>query len=124
MRGPQVSADEALFRGIVRPEWWDPEDGHLSSGIFGFPKFSAYIESMTDEDTLLRRFPEGSGLVEFNCGTARKLGFDARQEPEHGDEAHANIYCELSSNKRKKHARKLVEASTVTKKPDIEKLRR
>ena len=122
-RGPEVPGHEDLLRSIVRPEWWDSDEQHLSSGIFGFPKFSTYIASMISEDAVLERFPAGSGMVHFNCCTARELGFDARHEPEHGDQAHANVYCEMSGNKRKKRARALVEAATVTREPDVEKLR-
>ena len=46
-RGPEVPAHEDLFRAITVAEWWDPQSRHLSSGIFGFPKFSASIASMT-----------------------------------------------------------------------------
>jgi hypothetical protein len=122
-RGPEVPGHEDLLRTIVRPEWWDPDEQHLSSGIFGFPKFSAYIASMTSEDAVLGRFPAGCGMVQFNCGTARDLGFDARHEPEQGEQSHANIYCGHTGNKRKKQARALVEAATVTRLPDLEKLR-
>lgn len=117
--GPPVPDDEHLLRGIVRAEWWDPETGHLSSAIFGFPRFSAFIAAIRTEAELLQRFRVGSGIVRFHCGTARSLGFDARHEPEHGDDAHANVYCGLGSAQRKRHARALVESAQITTEPDV-----
>lgn len=122
-RGPEVPAHEDLYRGIIHPDWWDPEDGHLSSGIYGFPKFSAYIASLTSKEACLEPFPDGSGLIKFNSGAARELGFDACHEPEDGEEAHSNVYCDLKSGKRKKQARKLIEATTIVVEPDNETLR-
>ncbi len=121
-RGPEVSGQEALLRGIFHPNWWDPDSKCLSSGVFGFPKFSAFVESLTDTYDLLQSFPDGSGTIRFNAGAARELGFDARHEPEEGNDAHANVYCDLSSSQRKKRARKLVEASQLIAAPDNEKL--
>jgi hypothetical protein len=43
--GPVVPAGETLLRAITRPEWWDPEERHLSSAAFAWPKFSASILS-------------------------------------------------------------------------------
>jgi hypothetical protein len=123
-RGTEVPADEDLLRGIVHPDWWDAESKHVSSAIFAFPKFSAFVASMSDEDELLSRFRRGTGMVRFNCGVARALGFNACHEPEQGNEAHANVYCDLPSSKRKKQARLLVEAAQVTREPDAEALRR
>jgi hypothetical protein len=122
--GPPVADDEHLLRGILRAEWWDSESGHLSSAIFGFPRFSAFIASMRSEEELLQRFRPGSGIVRFHCGTARLLGFDARHEPEQGDDAHANVYCNLKSSQRKRHARMLVESAQVTRVPERDLLDR
>ena len=121
-RGPEVPPHEDLLRVILHPYWWDPKDCHVSSAIFGFPKFSAFIASMTTEEALLKRFRSGSGMLKFNCGVARRHGFDAHHEPEQDDNAHANVY---RINKSKKHARELLrETSTIiTVKPDIERLR-
>jgi hypothetical protein len=123
-RGPEVPSHEDLLRGIVRPEWWDPHEEHLSSAIFAFPKVSAFIVSMFQGDPLAK-FPVGSGLLKLNTGVARALGFDARHEPEECEQAHANIYCDLNSNQRKKRAKRLIDdnATVVTVKPDLDKLR-
>ena len=131
-RGPQVQSHEELLRAIVRPEWWNVVEDRPSSAVFSFPKFSAFIESKTTEDHPTRKlpvgsgqFPDGSGLLRFNSGTARELDFDARHEPEGGDDSHANVYCDLNSNQRKKRIRKFLEAPTtsVVVAPDVERLR-
>lgn len=120
-RGPAVPSDESLLRGIRVPEWWDQQDEYVSPAIFGFPKFSSDIESMTTQDAALGRLPDGSGILRFNSGVARQLQFDAHHEPELGNDAHANVY----RTRRKKQARRLLdsESTMVIVKPDIEKLR-
>jgi hypothetical protein len=119
-RGPEVPPHEDLFRCIFLAQWWDPTDDYVSAAIFGFPKFSAFIASMTTEAAVLARFPAGSGMLMFNAGTARALGFDSRHEPEQGEESHANVY----RTKQKKQTRQLLQADTtrVTVRPDVERL--
>jgi hypothetical protein len=49
-------------------------------------------------------------IVAFNCGVARTLGFDARQEPDPkypGNHAHANVYFDGPNSTRKKQAKRL-----------------
>lgn len=118
-RGAHVSSEDNLLRVIVQRRWWNPETKQLSSAIFGFRKFSAFLSSMDNGQSLLTDFTSGSGVVEFNCGVARELGFDARHEPENGNDAHAHVYCELASGKRKKQARKLVHASVIKVEPSF-----
>jgi hypothetical protein len=118
-RGPEVPAHEDLLRGIVRPEWWDANDKHLSSGAFAFAKFSAFIESLTTEARVAAHLPNGSGIIRFNAGVARSLGFDARHDPEDSDDSHAHVYCDLGSDKRKKKARKLIETVTWVREPNM-----
>lgn len=120
-RGPEVPPHEDLLRCIFRPEFWDPDGDYVSPAIFGFDKFSAFIASLTSELGVLQRFPEGCGMLKFNSGVARQLGFDARHEPENSVDAHANVY----RTRRKGQARRLMEAETtaVTVKPDIDRLR-
>ena len=124
--GPEVPAGETLLRAITRPEWWDPEERHLSSAAFSRPKFSASILSkLDDENEMLERFQQGTGLARFNCGEARELGFDARHEPEEDHDDHANVYStDLNGSQRKKLARKLVEAAKIARDPNNELLRR
>lgn len=79
--GPEVDPTENLFRCITTNDWWVAEEGRPSSAAFKQPDFSTDMESIakTPEYTL-RRFPAGCGLVAFNYGTAKAIGFVARQE--------------------------------------------
>jgi len=131
-RGPEVPSEDNLLRAIVRPEWWNADEDRVSSGILSHRKFSAFIESRMPPDHPLHalpngsgQFPDGAGVLKFNCGEARKHEFDARHEPEDGDDAHANVYCDLNSNQRKKRIKKLLDATTtiVTAEPDVDRLR-
>jgi hypothetical protein len=131
-RGPEVPPQEELLRAIVRPEWWNGEENRVSSGILSHNKTSAFIDALAPAGHPIRglpkgsgQLPDGAGVLKFNCGTARQYDFDARHEPENGDNAHANVYCDLNSNQRKKRIRKLLDASTtsVTTEPIMERLR-
>ena len=113
--GPEVDAAEDLFRCITTPDWWVSEEGRPSSAAFKQPDFSTDVASLAGSPAYtLARFPPGCGLVSFNYGTARGIGFLARVEPDpdHPDNhAHANVYNNLPSGAgRKKMAQKLVEA--------------
>ena len=55
----------------------------------------------------MNRWDGGNGVVAFNAGEARSLGFSAHHEPEDGNEAHANVYCDHPEKERKRQARKL-----------------
>jgi len=113
--GLEVDQVDDLFRCITTPDWWVAEEGRPSSAAFKQPNFSADMASVakTPEHTL-QRFPGGCGLVSFNYGSAKGIGFIARREPdpEHPENlAHANVYNLVTSgNGRKKMAQKLVEA--------------
>ncbi len=55
-------------------------DGRPSSGAFSDAYFSVDIVSRVKSiEETANRFP-GYGLVEFNCGTVRPIGFDTRDE--------------------------------------------
>ena len=73
----------------------------------------------TTQAASLSHFEPGSGLVQFNCGVARSFGFDARHEPEDGNNAHSHVYSEHGSSQRKKKAKLLAEQSTVLVEPNI-----
>jgi len=77
---------------------------------------SRYSIAQTAEYTR-RRFPAGCGLVSFNYGEAKAIGFIARQEadPDHPDNlAHANDYNPpVSGSKRKTMAAKLAQSSQL-----------
>jgi hypothetical protein len=116
-RGPEVAATEDLYRGITHPGWWIADEGRISSAAFSFPTFSVDVASLAGTPShTLAHLPAGSGLVVFNCGHARALSFDARQEidPEHPEnQAHAHVYCDLPNKQRKKKAQALVQLCRV-----------
>jgi hypothetical protein len=65
--------------------------------------------------------PNG-GIVAFNCGYARSLGFDARQEmdelfPE--NKAHAHVYYDAGKSSRKKNARRLASQCRIVVEPQF-----
>lgn len=106
--GPPVPDDETLHR-VITPTAaavWFP-NGVLSSAAFNYPVFSVDVAGFGTLAETLTRWPAGSGIAAFNCGEARQLGFDARLEPEHGNDAHANVYCGFPNNERKRRARHL-----------------
>jgi hypothetical protein len=111
--GPEVDPKEDLYRCLTTPAWWVPEEKRPSSAAFRHPSFSADVVSMTDSPrSTLSRFAAGCGLVQFNYGNAKRLGFVARHEkdPEFPDnEAHANVYSSPHANKRKAMAQKLAQ---------------
>lgn len=119
-RGPDVPPHEDLLRVMMHPHWWNEAEQRPSSALFAFAKFSAYIASLTTPDHPVRRLPEesgrfpaGSGVLSFQCGEARTLGYDARHEPENGDNSHAHVYCELNAKQRKKNFQKLLALATT-----------
>ncbi|HET6884026.1 MAG TPA: hypothetical protein VFI31_27985 [Pirellulales bacterium] len=121
-RGPQVPASEALRRAITSLDWWVAAEDRVSSAAFAFPVFSVDVASLATPEQTLGRFKAGCGLVQFNSGAARQLGFDARQEldarfPENS--AHANVYCDLPKNERKRRAQQLVSLATILRAPTL-----
>jgi len=111
--GPEVDQGENLFRCITTPDWWVAEEKRPSSAAFKQPDFSTDMASIAKEPSYtLSRFPGGCGLVVFNYGKAKAIGFIARAEPdpEHPDnKAHANVYNPNSGSKRKTMAQKLAQ---------------
>jgi hypothetical protein len=112
--GPEVAVTEDLYRCITTPDWWVPEKNRPSSAALKQPDFSTDRVSIAKTpDYTLRRFPPGCGLIQFNYGDAKEIGFIAREEidPQHPDNlAHANVYNNVQSgNKRKTMAQKLIE---------------
>jgi hypothetical protein len=113
--GPSVPPHESLYRLITTPDWWVSAEQRPSSAAFDEPKFSVNIASLTSIDETVRRLsvelgrPKG-GVVEFNCGRARQLGFDARLEADENypaNAAHAHVYFAGGSSNRKRNARRL-----------------
>lgn len=116
--GPPVPAEDILHRVIVpaAAAVWFP-NGVLSSAAFSFPVFSADIARLSTVGQTLARWPAGSAVAAFNCGEARAIGFDARHEPEHGNDAHANVYCDGPGGERKRRARRLAAACSIVAPP-------
>ena len=119
--GPEVETVENLFRCLTTPDWWVAQERRPSSAAFKQPTFSTDVESLagTPQYTLAR-FSAECGIVVFNYGNAKAIGFLARLEtdPEFPDNrAHANVYNDGGSSKRKTMAQKLVEKCTVLIEP-------
>ncbi len=116
------SNSDHLHRCLTAPDWWVAEENRPSSAAFKQPDFSTDMASIakTPEYTLAR-FPAGCGLVAFNYGEAKTIGFITRQEedPEFPDnKAHANVYNpQASGSKRKTMAQKLAQKCAVLKPP-------
>src|SRR5438093_208642 len=118
---PEVDPREDLYRGLTTPAWWVAEEKRPSSAAFRHPNFSVDVVSIagTPEHTLAH-LPAGSGLVSFNCGAAKGLGFNAYLEPDPQypeNKAHANVYSSASSSKRKTMAQRLVSSCKVVREP-------
>jgi len=113
--GQEVDVKDDLYRCITTPDWWDSNENRPSSASFKQPDFSTDVARIAGSpDYTLSRFPKGCGLVSFNYGDAKAIGYTARLEidPQHAENhAHANVYNPLDSdNKRKKLAKKLIDA--------------
>lgn len=114
-RGPQVDPAEDLYRAIHLSDWWNKKVAppRPRSAAFNWPKFSVNIASLIGEARAIRHLeevlhcPDGA-VVAFNCGIARNLGFDARQEldPEYPENT-ANAYFDGSNSSRKTQAKKI-----------------
>jgi hypothetical protein len=111
--GPEIDVKDDLYRCVTTNDWWVAEENRPSSAAFKQPDFSTDVVSLAGSpEYTLSRFPEGCGLVQFNYGDAKLIGFIARLErdPDHPDNhAHANVYNSHGSSKRKTLAQKLVE---------------
>lgn len=117
-RGSVVPDGDTLFRVIVpkAAAVWFP-NGALSSVAFNYPVFSVDVARLSTVAETLARWEPGSVVIQFRCGDARALGFDARLEPENGNDAHANVYCDHPPNERKRRARQLAALCTVLTPP-------
>ncbi|HEY4761957.1 MAG TPA: hypothetical protein VIH42_15375 [Thermoguttaceae bacterium] len=127
-RGPQVDPYEDLYRAIHVSDWWDQSFNppRVRSSAFSFSKpFSVNIASIIGLEGAIRHMieilgkPQG-GIVSFNCGNARTLGFDARHEPDPNypdNKAHANVYYDGSNNSRKRAARLLADQCQTVHEP-------
>jgi hypothetical protein len=117
--GPPVHESHDLYRCIAYPHWWNEQEQRITSAAFKFPCFSVDVAALAGSPvTTLSRFRAGTGLAVFACRAAKELGCDVRLEPDPTcpeNQAHAHVY--MPTEKRKTVARKLVEASTVVRRP-------
>ena len=115
--GPLVDDAEDAYRAILYPWQWVEQLNRPSSAAFDEVVFSVDLASRTTPDETRGRFQFVFELVAFNCGEARDIGFETRDEldPLHPDnKAHAHVYFidyqDLSSKQRKAKARRLADA--------------
>lgn len=129
-RGPQVAPAEDLYRAIHVPDWWDRSVDPPRVRSFAFKvasPFSVNVASQIGLDGAVRHLHEvlccpWGGIVRFNAGTARSLGFDARHEldPEYPEnKAHAHVYFDGSPSSRKRAAKLLAEACRTVHPPSL-----
>ena len=119
-------------REPFRP-WMCPTGGtsvliHPRARSFAFKvnsPFSVNVASMIGLEGAVRHMNEvlhcpNGGIVSFNCGRARSVGFDARHEldPQYPENnAHANVSYRGSSGRRKRDAKALAEMCVTVHKP-------
>lgn len=131
LRGPRVAPHEELYRTIHVSDWWDLSTNppRVRSSAFNFSRpFSVHIASIIGLDSVIRHMieilnsPQG-GIVSFQCGEARSLGFDACREPDPNypdNIAHSNVYYDGSNSSRKRAARRLAEQCKIMHKPKFQ----
>ncbi len=126
-RGPEVPADETLYRFVTVSSFWAKKENRPSSSLFDDPpRVSVNIASLTTVEKCRCQLredldsPDG-GMVSFNCGDARELSFDARREPEHDNPAHGHLYCDLDLRPklRKRNAQRLARLCSVAIQPQF-----
>lgn len=120
LSGATVDDAEHLYRAILYPLQWAEGQDRPSTAAFDEEVFSVDIASRTTPDRTKARFRFVLKLVEFNCGQARRIGFETRDErdpsfPE--NDAHANVYFldyqATGESQRKKKARRLAELCRI-----------
>lgn len=118
--GPPVAGHEDAYRAILYPWQWNEAGNRPSSAAFDEEVFSVDVASRTTPAATRSRFRMVLQLVQFNCGRARAIGFDTRDEldpnfPE--NMAHAHVYFldygQFPKPQRKKRARKLVDLCSL-----------
>ena len=126
-KGPPVPPGEILYRFVTVSSFWVCKENRPSSSLFDDPpRVSVNVASLTTVDKCRQQLvgklgrPNG-GMVSFNCGEARQLGFDARHEPEQDNNAHAHLYCDqdATARERKKNARRLVQRCVIEIQPQF-----
>jgi hypothetical protein len=115
-RGSLIADTEDVYRAILYPHWWVEEKNRPSSAAFDEAFFSVDVKSKTTPQQTSARFRNVTRLAEFNCGRAKEIDFETRDEldPNQPDNlAHAHVYFlgydSFNEKQRKKKARKLAE---------------
>ncbi len=106
--GPPVADDESVYRVVLYEKQWAAANDRPSSALFDDDIFSVEIASRTTPESTASRKRSVLKIVEFNCGQARMLGFDTRDERDEiapDNVAHAHVYS--PSEGRKGKARQL-----------------
>ncbi len=113
---PLVDDAEDAYRAILYPWQWVEHLNRPSSAAFDEEVFSVDLASRTTPERTRSRFQLVLELVAFNCGDARLLGFETRDErdrlhPENTAHAHVYLvgYRDLSAKQRKAKARRLAD---------------
>jgi hypothetical protein len=124
-KGAEVAPGEELYRFVTVPSFWVASENRPSSSLFDDPpRVSVNVASLTTIEKCKAQLagelesPNG-GMVSFNCGHARALGFDARHEPENDNPAHAHLYCNAAAKpkERKKNAQRLARNCAIVIQP-------
>lgn len=112
-----VDDAEDAYRAILYPWQWVEHLNPPSSAAFDEEVFSVDLASQTTPKQTRARFNVVLQLVAFNCGEARRIGFETRDELDasHPDnKAHAHVYLigygNLGAKQRKAKARRLADA--------------
>ena len=106
--GPPVGDNECVYRAVLYELQWATEKDRPSSALFDDDVFSVEVASRTTPEGTASRKRSVLKIVEFNCGRARILGFDTRDERDEiapDNVAHAHVYS--PSEGRKGKARQL-----------------
>jgi hypothetical protein len=114
--GPLLADAEDVYRAILYPHWWVEEKDRPSSAAFDDETFSVDVKSRTTPQQTAGRFRAVTRLADVDCGEARAIGFESRDEPDPAQPdnlAHAHVYFldyhATNPSQRKKKARKLAE---------------
>jgi hypothetical protein len=126
-KGPEVAPGEELFRFVTVRSFWVAAESRPSSSLFDDPpRVSVQVASLTSIEKCRGQLRSDlssleGGMVSFNCGQARQLGFDARHEPENDNPAHAHLYCDATERpkERKKNAQRLARLCKIVIQPQF-----
>ena len=112
--GSIIADTEDVYRAILYPYWWPNGMSRPSSAAFDESIFSVDVKSKTTPQQTIARFRNVTRLAEFNCGRAKEIGFETRDEldPNQPENlAHAHVYFlgydSFNRNQRKIKARML-----------------